>query len=204
LINLSFNQKTEKMKSLFKVFVLLSILLYSCNETDLINPVEKNVGLQNEVYFRTNVTIFDARVRGVSLSSYVKELFIVDFGENPQYPQSITFQNVKFTDDGLGLDEKSGDGIYTSIERFTNKKTLDIKEGEVISVLNAPILDRETFAYFDELEYLEKTYSLRSSNLDGARAQIITCQASIAVGTNDCAAARWGWCSDCCVIVSSD
>lgn len=193
-----------KITNLLKIFVVVSILLSSCNEIDLVDPSLQNPELQGEVYFGSNVTIFDARVRGVSLTNHVKELYIVDFGENPQYPQTITFQNVKFTDDGFGLDIKGGDGIYTSTERFTNKKSHDIKEGDVISVLDAPILGRDNFAYFDALENLEKTYSFHSLSSEGARVKILTCKASISVGTNDCLAAKFGWCSDCCVTITID
>lgn len=190
-----------KNLKLLCIILLSGMIMSACTEQgEIENPPSELIGAE---YYKENVSLFDARVRSLLNENYVQELYFADFGETPRMPAYVNFNNEQYVDNGEGFDLKAGDGIYTSVRSFLNEK-FTFKEGAIYtSVLDAPMLYHDEFTHLDKLNALSQAYELRKLDF-GNRVDIVSCSASIELGTNDCLAAQWGWCSDCCVTVTVD
>lgn len=109
-----------------------------------------------EAYLKENVAFIDVRVRALSQYHYVKEILAVDFLQTSSIPDSMSFLEVRLTDDGTGFDLTAGDGIYTSIDSF-QRQNYSETDPLVKSVYDRAIID-STFAWPDELEAYLSNY----------------------------------------------
>ena len=78
----------------------------------------------DDTFIAENISIFDARVRSLDKSTYVKELYIINFSETSWGISDVGFKGELFKDDGKGNDLKANDNIYTSVEKFNLARTL--------------------------------------------------------------------------------
>ena len=70
------------MKNLLKLtfaVIIVSFSLYSCTEDQVNQPVSKITEAESLAFFKKNMSIFDARVRTLDETSFVKELFLANF-----------------------------------------------------------------------------------------------------------------------------
>lgn len=103
---------------------------------------QKNNGTDTSLYIKENVAIVDAIIRSIDQGHYVKELFIYDFKKAIQIPAIFEFDNVVFTDNGLGYDAVAGDGIYTSSEQYMHSNSIPYQNGALRrSVMESCIID---------------------------------------------------------------
>ena len=124
----------------------------------------------NDTFIAENISIFDARVRSLDKSTYVKELYIINFSETSWGISDVGFKGELFKDDGKGNDLKANDNIYTSVEKFNfNDKVVYDSKFQVKSVMADYIISPE-FKHLEKLTEFVKNYS-NSSTIGNAYAK---------------------------------
>lgn len=117
----------------------------------------------DDTFIAENISIFDARVRSLDKSTYVKELYIINFSDKSWGITDIGFKGELFKDDGKGNDLKANDNIYTSVDKFNfNSKVLYDSKFQVKSVMADYITSAE-FKHSQKLEEFVKNYSNSST-----------------------------------------
>ena len=150
-----------------------------------------------------SVTIFDARTRALSSTEYAVEIVLINFANNGELPGSIYFRDIEMKDDGSGLDQVAGDGVYTLPGSYAFSSDVPYDPNKQIqSRLSAPVVHSE-FIYTNELTTFAGNYSPRPSNGSGGQGLVeVTCD--VYWGGSKCRFARWGLCKRCCVRVDLD
>ena len=184
------------------LFIFVGLLVFStqsCSD-DSLSAIQPE--LSDTEYFQKNISLFDARVRSLDKTMYVREVYFLNLGSDlNRMPSEINFQEVVFFDDGKGNDLVKNDGIYTSFQSFNYDARISYDEKELLkSVLEKPIVSID-FTQSTELHEKVKSYSLRQGQLQ-SRILEVTCP--VKFGTKGCRAERWGWCDSCCVTVDID
>lgn len=124
----------------------------------------------DDTFIAENISIFDARVRSLDKSTYVKELYIINFSETSWGISDVGFKGELFKDDGKGNDLKANDNIYTSVEKFNfNDKVVYDSKFQVKSVMADYIISPE-FKHLEKLTDFVKNYS-NSSTIGNASAK---------------------------------
>ncbi len=198
------------MKNLVKITVLAiltSFVLYSCNKHNEFEPVSKMTEAESVSFFKENMSIFDARVRTINESFFVKELYLANFSDRSWDKNEIGFDNTLFKDNGEGNDLVANDGIFTSVEEFEfNNKIVYEKDIEVKSVMNEMITSPE-FKHAKKLNQLKADYQIHTiyetkdglTGRDGPKAEL-SCDVEIC--SSGCIA-DWIWDGFGCVCVSN-
>lgn len=161
-------------KMLFNFFFFLFIAISGMSNAQERTEIDPQ-------FFKENIVITDAYVRSISDEVYVREMKLTSYGEENYNFDKISFQNIRFSDDGKGNDLRAGDGIFTSVETFEHNDIVKQTEGRSISVLKTPIADS-------------------AFNKNGPKA-LLKCDIEFGVG--GCRAEEYGWCSKCCFAVSN-
>lgn len=158
------------MKNLLKfslAIIIVSITLYSCSDDETIEPVTEMTEAESLAFFKENMSIFDARVRTLNETSFVKELYLANFSDKSWDRDQIGFDNIAFQDNGEGNDLVANDGIFTSIKKFNfNDKITYRKDVKTLSVMDVIVISPE-FKYSRKLKDLKNNYEIQSiSRLD--------------------------------------
>lgn len=198
------------MKNLVKITlmaILTSVVLFSCNKNNDIQPNLKMTEAESVSFFKENMSIFDARVRTLNESFFVKELYIANFADRSWDKSEIGFDNTLFKDNGEGNDLIANDGIFTSVEKFNfNDKIVYDKEVELKSVMNKMITS-PSFKHTKKLNDLKAEYRINTiyeaedglTGRDGPKAEL-TCDVEIC--SSGCIA-DWIWEGFGCICVSN-
>jgi len=124
----------------------------------------------DDTFIAENISIFDARVRSLDKSTYVKELYIINFSETSWGISDVGFEGQLFKDDGKGNDLKANDNIYTSVEKYSFNSNVQYDEKfQVKSVMVDYIVSPE-FKHSEKLAEFVKNYS-NSSVIGNASAK---------------------------------
>ena len=176
------------MKNLLKLslaIIIAGITLYSCSD-EATQPVSEITEAESLAFFKENMAIFDARVRTLDETSFVKELYLANFSDKSWGRNQIGFDNIVFQDNGEGNDLVANDGIFTSLEKFNFNEKVKYQKGlETLSVMNVIVTSPE-FKYSKKLGELKSKYKVQTiSNLNngilakaGPKAEI-TCDVEI-------------------------
>lgn len=197
------------MKNLLKLtfaVIIVSFSLYSCTEDQVNQPVSKITEAESLAFFKKNMSIFDARVRTLDETSFVKELFLANFSDKSWDRNQIGFDNIVFQDNGEGYDLVANNGIFTSLKKFNFNEKVKYQEGfETFSVMDVIVTSPE-FNFSKELNELKSNYNIQTiSNSNngiiaksGPKAEI-TCDVEIC--SSGCIA-DWIWDGFGCICVS--
>lgn len=198
------------MKNLIKfslAIVIATITLYSCSDNEALEPVSEMTEAESLAFFKENMSIFDARVRTLNETTFVKELYLANFSDKSWDRNQIGFDNIVFQDNGEGNDLVANDGIFTSIKKFNFNEKVTYREGiKTLSVMDVVVTSPE-FKYSKKLNDLKSNYEIQSiSSLDnnfaaktGPKAEI-TCDVEIC--SSGCIA-DWIWDGFGCICVSN-
>lgn len=186
------------------LFAFALLVVCSCDkpaDQSLVSPAQ-----DKGVRFKENVALFDFRARAVDPANFVKELVFADFSEEGVLGKAIVFEGIAFTDDGKQFDRKAGDGVFAAVEKQPYNES--VKAGTLTgsqpkSFLDAPIVNA-SFKKSAELSTYQATTQRYIANEPNARAAlppVYICD--VEYGGNHCRAAQWGWCQDCCVLITN-
>lgn len=162
------------MKYLIKTGTLLILIIWSWSCTkDSITEIEP------PATFEESVAIIDYGITKLITSDNVAlTLEMVNFNRDFDLQQEYTIDYIQYTDNGEFNDEVAGDGIYTSVQTFTD----DLNEGEVIDEI---ILNKgDDFKYTEELmnlvnERINEFRPLKSATgitiRIGCKVRVVTC-----------------------------
>ena len=152
------------MKKLLKfslAIIIASITLYSCINNEAIEPVSEMTETESLAFFKENMSIFDARVRTLNETTFVKELYLANFSNKSWDRNQIGFDNLVFQDNGEGNDLVANDGIFTSIKAFNfNDKISYDKNDEILSVMNTSVVSPD-FRHTDKLNELKSKHNIK-------------------------------------------
>ncbi len=134
-----------------------------------------------------NAAIVDATVRSLSEMDYVRELLVVDFSKSARMPGVIGFEEEIFKDDGMGNDERAGDGIYTSVLTYQHDEKVPFNKSCLRqSVLEASIVD-ESFRHDAALEeYVMQSKSVCAKGDAGRFGISVTCDVHVCFCSKTC------------------
>ncbi len=143
--------------------IISALLFQACNkkkETEATNP--KTVPSPSDnVFFKNNIAFYDARIRSISKTNFVREIFLVNMSDQEWKKTELTFEDVQFKDDGTGNDLKANDGIFTSVITFPHDNKIVYNENQLIkSVLSNPVVSPQ-YKYRNQLEQFGNSYNLR-------------------------------------------
>jgi hypothetical protein len=197
------------MKSLFKlILIVTSITLYSCKETEDIEPAKNMTEAESLMFFKENMSIFDARVRTLDERTFVKELYLANFSQKSWNRNQIGFENMIFQDNGEGNDLVANDGIFTSARKFNFSNKVKYQKGvETFSVMDVIVISPQ-FKHTKKLDELKSNYNVLSVNntsivtqslKPGPKAEL-TCDVEIC--SSGCIA-DWVWDGFGCICVSN-
>jgi hypothetical protein len=198
------------MKNLLKfslAIIIASITLYSCSDNEAIEPISEMTEAESLAFFKENMSIFDARVRTLNETSFVKELYLANFSDKSWDRNQIGFDNIAFQDNGEGNDLVANDGIFTSIKKFNfNEKVAFRKNIKTLSVMNVTVTAPE-FKHSKKLNELKSEYKIKTvASLDNNVAAKAGPKASITCNVEICSSgciADWIWDGFGCVCVSN-
>jgi hypothetical protein len=157
-------------------------------------------------FFKENMSIFDARVRTLNETSFVKELYLANFSDKSWDRNQIGFDNVVFQDNGEGNDLVANDGIFTSIKKFNfNEKVIYRKGIKTLSVMDVIVTSPE-FKYSKKLNDLKSKYEIQTvSSLENNFASKAGPKAELTCDVEICSSgciADWIWDGFGCICVS--
>lgn len=191
------------MKNLFKIScsALCFVFLGSCVQDDALKPDESSQ-LSSADFFKQNISIFDARVRSISDSKYVRELFLANFSDKSWDKSSVGFDGYLFEDNGVGNDLVAKDGIYTSVEGFNHDSKIPfITKGAVVSFLETPIVSPE-FTQIQSLQEFSLNYEVKGRANGRVAGPVATITCDVEICSTGCIA-DWIWSGFGCVCVSN-
>jgi hypothetical protein len=197
------------MKNLLKfslAIIIASITLYSCSDNEALEPVSEMTETESLAFFKENMSIFDARVRTLNETSFVKELYLANFSDKSWDRNQIGFDNVVFQDNGEGNDLVANDGIFTSIKKFNfNEKVIYRKGIKTLSVMDVIVTSPE-FKYSKKLNDLKSKYEIQTvSSLENNFASKAGPKAELTCDVEICSSgciADWIWDGFGCICVS--
>lgn len=186
-----------------------ALLFTACSKEDINQSPVQNNPAENiakshgdstwiDKYFADHVALFDSRNRSLNSSTFVSELYFIDFSNNPKkMPYKVVVQDVTFLDDGTLHDKVANDGIFTSIITGNHNVDFPYLANETIrSIQRGPIVSSN----FLHSNSLKNTYG----NYEYAAVGIyVELSCDIEFGTSGCLADDWGWCDDCCFTISN-
>ncbi len=198
------------MKNLLKFTLAILITcttLYSCSDNESSEPTPEMTEAESLAFFKENMSIFDARVRTINKTTYVKELYLANFSDKSWDRNQIGFENIIFQDNGEGNDLIANDGIFTSAEKFSfNEKVSYRKNVKILSVMDVTVTSPE-FKHSKKLNELRSEYKIKTvSSLDNNVAAKAGPNASITCDVEICSSgciADWIWDGFGCVCVSN-
>lgn len=179
-----------KFLSIFTMLVVALVTVTSCKQDVAIEqqPQTKVEAPTLDQFAQQNVAFYDARIRSLDESSYVRELYFVNFSDQKQAVRNCFFDGHTYSDDGTGRDNIAGDGVFTSVEVYQYDDRIRYKRGvEIRSVLEKPVIHPD-FKYRSKLSAFETTYELRKNQLQ-TRVFEVTCK--ITFGGGGCRACDW-------------
>ncbi|QCE43054.1 hypothetical protein [Psychroserpens sp. NJDZ02] len=197
------------MKNLLKfsfAIIIISITLYSCSEDETVEQEPQMTEVESLAFFKENISIFDARVRTLNETSFVKELYLANFSDKSWDRNQIGFDNIVFQDNGEGNDLVANDGIFTSVKKFNfNEKVTYRKDVKTLSVMDV-IVTAPEFKYSNKLIDLKSKYEMQSiSDLDNNSGEKAGPKAEITCDVEICSSgciADWIWDGFGCICVS--
>ena len=138
---------------------ILTVTIFSCDINDESTLLDSNESaviemseVESAVFFKQNMSIFDATIRNIDENQYVKELFLENFSDKNWDKTEIGFDGMLFQDNGKGNDLIANDQIFTSANKFEfNEVVTYDKNVSVKSVLNKAIISPE-FLHIEDLE----------------------------------------------------
>lgn len=153
------------MKSIFKIglgLALISTAMSSCDKIEesptAVNEIGAITNFVESVAILQTVKRYndDSRYKagGIALTVQLK-----DFSNGVEMRPAYMIDNIEYCDNGKYNDEVSGDGVYTSVEKFSNdeKKSGDDFEGVIIH-------KSDDFKFEKDLkDYLKTNISTNSS-----------------------------------------
>lgn len=160
----------------------------------------KQIEASTEVEFISqNIAFFDARLRSMDETKYVKEIVLTNFGTEAWDKEAITYKSTVYTDNGEGFDLVKGDGVFTSEYTYMHdqKHPYDAKH-TVVSVMSQPLV-HTTFQHQAALKTAGQQYELRQGD-----SKLIEVTCPVEFGTCGCYADEWGLCNCCCVTIHTD
>ena len=198
------------MKNILKftlTIMIASVTLYSCSDNETIEPIIEMTQAESSAFFKKNMSIFDARVRTLNETSFVKELYLANFSDKSWDRNEIGFENIVFQDNGEGNDLVANDGIFTSIDEFNfNEKISYNKNIEILSVMNTSIVSPE-FRYLDKLNDLKLKYKIKKywsvdDSFTTSKDPVGTITCDVEICSSGCIA-DWIWDGFGCICVSN-
>jgi hypothetical protein len=177
------------------------------NDNEAIEPVSEMTEAESLAFFKENMSIFDARVRTLNETSFVKELYLANFSDKSWDRNQIGFDNIAFQDNGEGNDLVANDGIFTSIKKFSfNEKVAYRKNIKTLSVMNVTVTAPE-FKHSKKLNELKSEYKIKTiASLDNNVAAKAGPNGSITCDVEICSSgciADWIWDGFGCICVSN-
>lgn len=192
------------ISALFFVLLFATILTITSCKQDITDQVQEN---SLEQFSQQNVAFYDARIRSLNETSYVRELYFANFSDEKLSVQTTYFEGNVYFDNGLNNDLVANDGIFASNEVFKHDQRIPYDRiNQVRSVLEKPVVHPD-FKQNVKLAVLESSYELRKSQLQ-TRIFEVTCKVTFTGG--GCRACDWwggrhcDWCfslSECTVTV---
>lgn len=138
-----------------------SIKVESTNESPIEYLAYKNT---NE-----NIALVDARIRTINTTTFLKELLIVDFSKNKEVsiPETFTYEEIVFSDNGSGYDEVKGDGLFTAVTPMNFTEQIPYIEGQDRrSVLSSAVVNESFKHTTNLLSYIESN-SIKYKTIQG-------------------------------------
>lgn len=160
--------------------------------------------LESATFFKENISIFDARVRSLNSTSYVKELYLANFSDEDWDKTSVGFEGELFEDNGLGNDLIANDEIYTSVLNFAHNSSIKFEGSfSAVSVLETPIIS-PYFTKLNELQSYSYEYTLNRPNGSANRISgpVATLECDVEICSTGCIA-DWIWDGFGCICVSN-
>lgn len=187
--------------------LLFSIaIITSCNKKEEVNNTVNKEEIKylsaaaSEQFLKENIAVYDARVRSLSNTEFVREVYLKNFSDKSWDKTSIGFTGYLFEDNGNGNDLVANDGIYTSIEVFTYNNIIKYDESmKIKSVMKNPIISPE-FVQENALQDYSTEYKVRPQNLKAGGTATITCDVEFC--SSGCIA-DWIWEGFGCICVSN-
>lgn len=171
------------MKQFFGLFIAAVILavvtIVACNKNVDTQPFTVLPNLPDQQFVKENLSFYDVRVRSLSEESYVVEILMVNFSNQPsKLSESFSFQNSVYSDNGKGNDLVAHDGLYTSVEEVNHDRRIPHDRAKThYSVMKNPVVD-SAFKYRSNIEGFESNYSFRKGGLL-TRVFEITCKVTL-------------------------
>lgn len=110
-------------------------------------------------YVKRHVALIDAYVRSISSSSYVREMYFKNYG-NDVLPSVMSYGDDLFFDDGTNNDAVAGDGIYTSTDAYAHTTTVPYTNLMDISVSTDYAVVDNIFEHETALQNFLQTYQV--------------------------------------------
>jgi hypothetical protein len=172
-------QKNWTMKR-NKIYMLVLFMIHS------FNIMAQKEMLISESTFKENIAMVDFSIRKLDENFYVRQIQMVNFDDAKVLPAGFGFEGTTFNDNGSMNDAVKGDGVYTSVEKFSiNKRFFVHTDARVVSASPNLIFDPK-FRYRDKL--LAGLYNIKIK-IDcefikcGCPCETFTCRAC----------ESWGW-----------
>ena len=141
-----------------KTIIILVALTMAFNSLMAQQQSETEVNIAETAFITRNIAFFDARVRSLNSSTYVKEIYLVNFSSERWDKTELVYDGKKYMDNGAGTDLTSGDGIFTSIDEFQHGAAVPYDSKALTrSVLEQPIVDHD-FQYKEPLKTMRANY----------------------------------------------
>jgi hypothetical protein len=133
------------------IMISLSLLIMSCND-------ESNIQVNKATFDNSAVIFYEHSTIPNGRGTQPIQLRIVSFNSNFSLESSYYISGIHYTDDGSFNDKTASDGIYTSIEKYENSKTLNSIEESIYVIKN------DQFDFNEELELYIKQLSTLQTN----------------------------------------
>jgi hypothetical protein len=192
----------------FALFILVALFLASCgSESDLVDFKDGDCSTPKnaDALMKEHVAFFDARVRSISETAYVREIVLINFSSDLNMPSSFIFCGTTFFDDGSYNDLAANDGIYASAAEFEHNAEIPYDARyEVRSVMQQMVVAPD-FLHDEELDALASRYHVPSATGAEFSPAVFRFEVhcDIEFGTCGCRADRWGLCNCCCFTISN-
>ena len=153
----------------------------------------------NSDYWKQNVAILEMRVRTINPTAYVREIVLLDFNKSEPLAIQFGFGSDLFSDNGLGFDLQSGDGIYTAENSYLHNPNLPYSITCRTQAAGQAIIIDEHFQFKNQLKKTVSMLHHLSGMPDNNR--LTECQLKFCScpGACICFACEWGpaaWCLD--------
>lgn len=164
------------MKSVYLLMcslLFVGIIFQSCNENE-VSGFQETVLLKKEEFFKKNMAVFDARIRSIDDSKYVRELYLPNFSNDTWGEDEIGFDGEVFIDNGEINDQAPNDGIFTSVNTFNHDSRIPYFEDKKLRSVLSKVIVSPDFIQDEALNELELNYDLRKGQIQ-SRVLRVTC-----------------------------